>query len=358
MFDSYVLYTKKLEGEYKEAFRQIEAYVNANSIDEQSKEDMMSNLLDTFLTAQKDGRPVEKITGKSMEKFCKTFCSGYGIKEQVLYFLESTKSLVYAFFGIAVFDMIAFFMEYLEGTDVSFFTYRSEYNIAMYGLWLLSIHIVKFIADYIVKKIMFRIKKIAMIVVNCVRIVVIFFAFFAAGFALYVFWDEKNIANLPVWISFIVACIMMVIYRVATRKKRKNKTGFWDYAAAEQGVADFTQVEKKRYFTKNKKLRKKGLESLTKEEFLQAELAECSNKKPYFYIALPIVIVGIATLVMYLTNLFESIVDMCGFAIIMLIIEGVIMRMYWKFVKRGNEERINWINKELSNSIRWEDINW
>lgn len=355
MFDSYVLYTKQLEGEYKEAFRQIEAYVNANSIDDQSKEDMMSNLLDTFLAAQEEGRPVERITGKNMEQFCKTFCSGYGFKEQVLYFLENNKDLVYVFFGISVLEIIIFFMEYLEGADVSFFTYRSDFNIAMYGLWLFSIYIVKFIADYVVKRIMFKLKKVAMTVINCIRVVVIIFAVFASILALYVFLEEKNFANLPVWISFIVASIMMVAYRFATREKRRNKTGFWDYAGAEQGVVDFTQVEKKRYFTKNKKRMKKGLKPLTQEEFLQAELAECRNKKPYYYIALPIVVVGVATLLMYMTNQFESIIDMCGFAVIMLIIEGVIMRMYWKFVKRGNEERVNWIKRELSNPTVWEE---
>ncbi|MBQ7953177.1 MAG: DUF1048 domain-containing protein, partial [Clostridia bacterium] len=71
------------EGEYRETFDKIDMYVGAKQLRENTKEELMSNLLDIFLSAQEEGRPVEKLTGKNIEKFCKEFCAGFGLKARL-----------------------------------------------------------------------------------------------------------------------------------------------------------------------------------------------------------------------------------------------------------------------------------
>lgn len=65
MRDSFRLYQDKLQGEYKETFQQIDLYFSTQNVDEDTREEYMCDLLDVFLLAQDEGRPVEKITGKN-----------------------------------------------------------------------------------------------------------------------------------------------------------------------------------------------------------------------------------------------------------------------------------------------------
>ena len=74
MRDSFILYTDKLKGEYLEVFDKIQLYVNSFDIDEDTREDQLGNLLDTFLSAQDENRSVYDITGKDIAAFCKSFC--------------------------------------------------------------------------------------------------------------------------------------------------------------------------------------------------------------------------------------------------------------------------------------------
>ena len=69
MRDSYVFYVDKLEGEYRETFQGIEAYIIGISGDDDTKEEKMSTLLDLFLNAQEDGKPVQKLVGKNVKMF-------------------------------------------------------------------------------------------------------------------------------------------------------------------------------------------------------------------------------------------------------------------------------------------------
>lgn len=119
MRDSYTLYEDKLQGEYKEIFKQIDTYFGTEKVDEDTREEHMGALLDMFLLAQEEGKPVEKITGKNMERFCKLFCSNLSWKQRVLSILDLTRNVAKCVFGISLLTLITAFFDLLGGETVN-----------------------------------------------------------------------------------------------------------------------------------------------------------------------------------------------------------------------------------------------
>ena len=75
--ESYLVEKKNLKNEYKECFERVESYALLENVDEKNLEEMMMNLVDVLYTAQRKGKPLEKIVGKDMEAFCKSYFSEY-----------------------------------------------------------------------------------------------------------------------------------------------------------------------------------------------------------------------------------------------------------------------------------------
>lgn len=63
MRDSYIFYTDKLQGEYRETFDRVNMYVGTQGIDDDTREEHMGQLLDMMLSAQESGKPVKKVVG-------------------------------------------------------------------------------------------------------------------------------------------------------------------------------------------------------------------------------------------------------------------------------------------------------
>ena len=76
MRNNYVFHIDKLNGEYKNKFEQVDAYCNIllEDIDSNTSDEVMSNILDTFISAQNDNMPIERIIGNDITKFCEEAC--------------------------------------------------------------------------------------------------------------------------------------------------------------------------------------------------------------------------------------------------------------------------------------------
>ena len=95
MKDSYVFYTDKLRGEYKDVFDQVEAYVNSLAVNGDAREERLGDFLDLLLSAQEAGRSVESVTGGDLRRFCESFCADFGPKNAFLQVLDLLKSLAW-----------------------------------------------------------------------------------------------------------------------------------------------------------------------------------------------------------------------------------------------------------------------
>lgn len=229
MLNSYLLYTQKLEGEYKESFEKIDMYVGARQIRDHIKEEMMSNLLDIFLSAQEEGVPVQKITGKNIEAFCKEFCVGYGFKESLMNSLEHVKVWVYLAFFTSVLDMIIMLVDFFGGTVDNLLTYRSEMDLPVYCMYILALCFCDVLTGYVVRKVMFRCGKLMRKGLNLCR-------FAVALLLLVIFILYGNRVDgilLPTWISFLVSGGLTILCVMATKDVRKkaaeNQISFKEY---------------------------------------------------------------------------------------------------------------------------------
>ena len=100
MVNSHQMYIEKLNKEYMEVFNTISKYVNASNMDEMRTEETLSEVMDTFLAAQEAGKPVEKVVGKDLQKFCESLCSEKGIKTYILGFFEPVTLCLYGIFSL------------------------------------------------------------------------------------------------------------------------------------------------------------------------------------------------------------------------------------------------------------------
>ena len=108
MRNSYTLDKDQLKGEYKDAFEQIDMYCLSLNINDDAKEERMSELLDIFLNAQEEEKPVEKITGSNIESFCKRYFSGLNWKNQLLELADTLKTLAWFLLVIEVIFLVSF----------------------------------------------------------------------------------------------------------------------------------------------------------------------------------------------------------------------------------------------------------
>lgn len=163
MAESYTNYKDQLSKEYQTAFERIEAYVFTCAVDENTREERLNELLDMFLTAQNEGRPVEKIVGKDIEKFSKLFCSSFSFKNRILNVADALKSYFLYIFVLSALQMIYWFLDLFN--DWSEHNIMNRYmNIDVRLLIIDSVimALLMFIIVVIFRKIMFKMKRFSM----------------------------------------------------------------------------------------------------------------------------------------------------------------------------------------------------
>lgn len=360
MINRYWLHEDRLQGEYKDSFQQIETYVLTNNIDAHSSNELLSHLLDTFLSAQENGQPVEEITGNDLPQFCENICSAYGRPERMIYYLEQIMSAVSWFFGVSALELVSFLLDYAGGKQQNLFTYYSETNILQFGLWLILIVLIVFLLNHFEKRSLFRKQSILPQIINGIRILLILI--------MVVVWiygirhDIHIIRDIPVWISFSISGPLVLFYRILTRQQRKekkeNRISFLEYAgiSGEDLDASTRRYAKTLYFKKNKKRAKKGLPPLSQTEFLNSLAADDHwYNRSYYYIAYPLVITGFSTYFLYTKCAFESTLDLWLFPCILLPLEYLFAWAFWRLKKKGRDKKLDWIRHEMEEPAVWEE---
>lgn len=284
MRDSYMLYTDKLEGEYKDVFKQIENYVMAERIDEDTQEEYMGELLDVFLIAQEEGRPAAKITGDDIGHFCKSFCADFTWKNKILAAIDTWKNFACIIFLMSSLEVLAviYAMTIPGGREINFWTEPYEFNLFGYFLGFMAASISASLLGRLVRKAMFKMKKASIRVwqmINWFGTAVIFFVI------LLIFFSKKtDIIQFPAWVLMLCSGIVLVVYYVLNRARikarKEHEVKFWDevkndvsFDANTENL--FSEQMEKKWEKKNRKLLKKGKPAMTRAEILDAEEAEC-----------------------------------------------------------------------------------
>lgn len=331
--EGYILYEDKLKGEYKNAFETVSAYVDTVMVDEVTASEYLNELLDSFLVAQDEGKPVSGIVGNDMETFCRSFCADFSFKERLYKVWDYLKSVMWVIFWISLGDI--FF------TTDNIFTAKSDSNISGYIIGVMAVVVVTTIMNIVLSRVMFKSKKRGYKIVNIVSGVV---AVVALGIFLWAFRADylDFFSDVPAYIPTAIAAVFLIIYYAFNHKRRKehkqNSVSLWQ-AINEMDDPEFAD-------TMEKKRQKKHMEPA---EFLKKEICETERMeklgKCYW----------IGMVAVYLVSVFanwrhmESTVD----GIIYVVIMAVVFYLITKFIYHINQAcvrmRRNWVEEYRKN---------
>lgn len=354
MRDSYGLYVDKLQGEYMEVFQKIDRYVLTKNIDHDTMDTQMGELLDAFLLAQEEGKPVENIVGNDLEKFCKNFGTQFGWKNNLMNLFDRWKNLAWIFVVFGGIDMVFIIRDIISGEKVNIGDYWFNFNITGYLLAGLVIMVIDIIVNIVTKNLLFKKKNTKGIIkiINGLHIVTIIIDFMIIIFVL-LQTDRFNFLKLPSWILFIVGGIYLIAYywfnKERVKERKKNKVSLFGMIKEEIEMntdVEFQKEMQKKYEKKRARMLKKGKEAWSWEEFVtyqEKDVQKAYKLKP-LYDWVPLIITFPYGFLWYLDNGFG--IDLIIYVVILLVTEFLVIKGMWKIVKSALDEKSAWITVE------------
>lgn len=341
MRDSYNFYTDKLEGEYRTAFRDIETFGMATNMDTLTFNEKMTEILDILISAQEDGKDVDSVVGKDIESFCENYFSEIPMKTYLYELVDSLKNVAWF---ILVIDILSIIVSVAYGTPE-----RSDMIALLINFAI--IYIVSRLVALLLRKWLFKVKKISAKVRQAIFIIVQIVVFVLV-MMLYMTYSH-DFGTVSPYAEAIIAAIYLVCYYILNRNRRKahamEKKTFYEVV-----YDHFDEQLVKSYEKHNKKLTKRGKPQLTLEEYIQKLEKEIPmmEKLKYFIIVLPLIITFVAAGMMFATDDFEKTSDILSFIVILLIVEYMMMIPFYKMQKGGTNARKQWIQeyKEKKNN--------
>lgn len=349
MINSHAIYIDKLNPAYQSVFRQISDYVMSANMDEIRNEEILSEVLDTFLSAQNEGKAVEQIIGNDLKAFCEQLCSEKSIKSRVINFFELLHPVFLMYFFICIFDLIDMLLNAAGEEGFRFLTYRSHESLGAYILggliWIAACYISKFYLNHN----MFRYPQTYKLRSGIIKAAVI-----AVQLAVLLFlFHDTEAEGTYLWLSFACCAGFLLVYRIMTRESRRyrkeNRISWAELAGGSASLtADIEQTEMKRFEKLNLRRKKKNQAALSFEAFLDREEQNCNqwDKKPAFYIGLMAGSAILGAIFTYFMSGFAQFYDGFIFVAAVLAIEALPMFGLYKAADAGTKARIRWIESK------------
>lgn len=336
----YIWLTDKLEGEYKEAFEKAEIYANIRNINEDMQNELLMELLDLFLTAQNEGKPVIKLIGSDLEAFCDSYFSVYTLKSHLC---GVPKKIYHLLWFVFVFETVSLFALISDGEEFSLF--QSTVDLSGYVCGLLVGALVWFLCNVFIRPFIFRWKWLtsgrfsAFVILLTVGMI-------AGGVILL----EDYTLELPVFLILLVSSLYIVSYIIVRSIWRYRKYGSIRKEKAVWGKIGFRSALKEtlenmpkdlveRFYKKNERRQKKGKEPMTPEEYMEVLHKENIRTRRGDRIGLVIVLLVVIGLIIQ-TALTSTAVDTLIFAVILFVVEipaGALFRIGIRSTKRREE---------------------
>lgn len=166
----YSIMEQQLSGEYRDAFSAVITYGTLKNYSDEILTERITELFDTLLTAQSNGKPVNKIVGNNTERFCREFfedCSGW---DMVTKFLES-------FFVMACITFLLTLLCYLTDRGSAG---EARYNLTPCIIGAAIYFIFSAFSNFIIAPLMFKTKKIKPAVWHRISLIVLLVIFITA----------------------------------------------------------------------------------------------------------------------------------------------------------------------------------
>ena len=330
---NYIYLMDQLEGEYKKAFDKIYIYTGVRNMEGETEQEMMMNLLDMMLTAQHEGKPVEKIIGSDIEKFCQAYFEGYDykvrIKEQLPKYLNRIMWVIFVFEMLCIcFNM----------GDEDFNLWRETTDVSGYLVGLMCGGAVLLINNVIFKPFIFKWKKnsAAIYDIVCFMVTMVLIIVFC------VLGEDKEF-NIPLLPILVISGAYILIYKIVqVRLRYKKYSTIWKrkepfYESWLGSVKNNVKVQLpgelvKRYNNINKRRACRGKELMTPDEYTEKIRKE--NKQSDIFGIILVTFISLMVLGMVIDSMIhESIIDGIILGALLCIVEIPISSFFLKTTK-------------------------
>ncbi len=309
MDTNYILYKERLTGEYLETFNKIDLYATVIDIDVDTKIEMLSDLLDTFYSAQEENKPIKKIIGSNVENFCKLYFENYSLGQRILGAASRLYSLCWFIFIV---ELTSVLFEKPQNFN-DFLLIKT--NMAGYIVGFLCGSIISVLVSLIFQKYMF-IKKHFSFKTYCISAIIFLIScipFFMASIG----YD----IGILMWPVILATVLYIVIFKITSslinsnRRESKKESKFKNIV-----INNMPANLINRYHTLNKKLEKRGKELLTPETYMvrlekEVKIETICSKIIWIFLMLFFLVIII------LVALTSAVLDTLVFVVILCIVE-------------------------------------
>lgn len=266
---SYIWLKDQLKGEYLAAFDKVELYASVRNIDSQTDEEMMMNLLDLLLTAQKEEKPVEKIIGSDIETFCHSYFEDYGLKNR----LQKLPKKIYHFMqSVFVLELIELFFS-MDDKDFDIFQYHTDLSGFIAGFTIATLLLL--LLNPIIKTLMFRWKRISSTLYNTILIGLFLVLLFPALYLI----DEKEM-QIPILVPLAISTSYILLFTIfrailrfrkhgSIRKKKDPLSQSFIQSIKDNVKCTLPEELVKRYEKINTRRTRRGREEMTPEAYIK-----------------------------------------------------------------------------------------
>lgn len=251
-------YRVKLEGEYLETFDKVEIYYKAKNIENDKLNDAMDELLDLFLSAQSEGRPINYIVGDDLKEFCEIYISETKSKHFGNNILGGIFTWV---IPIVLATFILSCIEYFTGEITSIWS--SNINISSVLLGIILISILTFIFNIILKNIVFSVDKEKIKNLSLVRRIVFLFLLviissFLGYFNISIAFSLRNMVLISIEVLFFSAILYILINKITKGNDKEFLKSMlrqiskrYKKVSSSMSIEEFSfKIEKEQLFTR------------------------------------------------------------------------------------------------------------
>lgn len=205
---------KRLKGDYLAVYDKVELYTVTHHINGKTSDDMLMNLLDLLLTAQKKERPVEKVVGRNVERFCHDYFEVDNRKDYIQERLRSTCGFLWFVFIIECIDII------IQLTEGKFDFWGLKMNVSGFAVGLFAGMIFRVISDIAIRPWIFHFRWMTMRKYRVISVIAIILLSILGV----IIFDMQNL-QIPAFPVFLISGMYIFFYYAICLIIRYQKTG-------------------------------------------------------------------------------------------------------------------------------------
>ncbi len=345
---SYIFYKEKLTGEYLRAFDRAEIYAMGIDMADMEGNDMLMELIDTLYTAQQEGKPVEKVLGPDIEKFCREFFEGYNTWNNFLHNLPRWMyRMAWFVFFVTLLDLLA-----AEHPLKNFFVVETDISYVGAGVivGILTVAFASLLGSFLPLRWKRMNSTIFSVAIFAISMVLVLVTIFLMG-------DRE--VSVPLYMALFPTLVYILMYKFrqffvrykkygSIRRPREEKEiGAWHIFRQSMRnemernplSLDLLSQYEKKFARKNKRRMRRNKSLITEEEFTETVRQE--NEKYYHHKLFYPLLFGGVCLVPLIVELIGGTTwyDFLIYAVMLFVIEAPMAWFFMKTDRMGRQGR-------------------